>query len=288
MFKFIVILCAVMLFSCKQDIAQTVPSSDKSLKVLSYNVYEGFRKDEALKTAFKKWVDSLQPDVIAFQELNGFTGDTFRAFAKEMGLPYTVMLRKSAFPMGLASKYPISNIEKIVDNMRHGCLRGKILDLNFFVTHLEPNSYINRKLEIEIIKNEIAEIPSTEKILLMGDFNNMSPQDSLAYANDEKMGLVRASETNNPEVHILNNGRIDYYAVQAILDIDFQDTWKLFHTVYEKSAPTKVRNHNNYTRIDYIFVNKTLKPDCQNAFIIRDGFTDYTSDHYPMFLILKK
>ena len=175
-----------------------------------------------------------------------------------------------------------------MDGMRHGCIHAKILDYHFYVTHLEPHSYLNRKLEIEIIKNDIREHAATEKVLIMGDFNNMSPQDSLAYNNEEKMRLVKASEDSNPEVHILNNGKIDYYAVQAMLDIDFYDSWRLFHTVYEKSAPTKVRKHNNYTRIDYIFVNKTLKPDCLNAVIIKDNFTDYTSDHYPMFLTLKQ
>ena len=308
MFKFSIVLCAVILFSCKQDMAtvkmdsiadtirflstgnkvQGSAAADTTLRVLSYNIYEGFRGDSALKNSFVQWVGVLKPDVMAFQELNGFTGDSFRAFAKSLGFPYTVMLRKSAFPMGLASKFPISNIEKIVDGMRHGCLRGKILDFNFFVTHLEPNSYINRRVEIEIIKNEIAEIPATEKILLMGDFNNMSPQDSVAYDNPEKMRLVRASETNNPDVHILNNGKIDYYVLQAMFDANFYDSWKIFNTGYDKSAPTKVRNHNNYTRIDYILVNETLRPDCLDAHLIKDNVTDYLSDHYPMFLILKK
>jgi len=308
--RYIVAICAFMSLSCKQDMANIELASsgaaeqhlvngnksmsthaavaDSSLKILSYNIYEGFRSDEALKNSFTQWIDSLKPDVMAFQELNGFTGETFRQYFKDRGYPYTVMLRKSAFPMGLASKYPITNIKKVVDGMRHGCLYGKILGHHFYVTHLEPNDYNNRRLEIEIIKNEIGQIPSTEKILLMGDLNNMSPQDSLAYQNEEKMRLVRVTEANNPAVHILNNGKIDYYVLQAMFDINFQDTWKLFHTGYEKSAPTKVKNHNNYTRIDYILVNQTLSPDCLDAYIIKDGVTDYLSDHYPMFLKLKR
>lgn len=306
--KSIVTLCALLIFSCKDDLAgmQVLPqagkahhalssapvsgilASDTTLRVLSYNIYEGFRKDSALYNSFRGWVRNLQPDIIGFQELNGFTGDSFRQFAKELGFPYTVMLRKSAFPMGLASKYPITGIEKIMDGMRHGCLRAKVLNRNVYVTHLEPNDYNNRHLEIEIIKNSISQIPATEKIMLMGDLNNMSPQDSLAYQNEAKMQLVRQSEANNPAVHILNNGKIDYYALQAMFDINFYDSWKLFRTGYDKSAPTKVRNHNNYTRIDYILVNEALKADCRDAYLIKDSVTDYLSDHYPMFMILKK
>lgn len=306
--RYIVAICALMSISCKQANLEPLPSSapaqgllqghqstalpvslaDSTLKVLSYNIYEGFRGDEALKNSFTQWIDSLKPDVMAFQELNGFTGDSFRQFFKDRGYPYTVLLRKSAFPMGLASKYPITDIKKIVDGMRHGCLHATVLNHHFYVTHLEPNDYNNRKLEIEIIKNEIGQIPAAEKILVMGDLNNMSPQDSLAYQNDEKMRLVRLSEANNPAVHILNNGKIDYYVLQTMFDFNFHDTWKLFHTGYEKSAPTKVKTHNNYTRIDYILVNETLKPDCLDAYLIKDGVTDKLSDHYPMFLKLKK
>jgi exodeoxyribonuclease-3 len=257
-------------------------------KVLSYNVYEGFRGDSIYIKAFQKWVSEKNPDVVAFQEFNNFSKEKFVAFAKEAGFPYTVLQKRAGFPLALMSKYPITNVKKITEGMQHGMLYGKILDYHFFITHLDPKVYEKRIAEVDTLLKYINLIPKNEKILLMGDFNNMSPLDSKDYDNAAKMKLVANSEKNNPGVKTLNNGAIDYTAIQKLLDANLTDTWRMFNTVYEKSAPTAIKNHNNYTRIDFIFVNDALKSSCVNATIVKDELTDALSDHYPMLLILKK
>jgi exodeoxyribonuclease-3 len=227
--------------------------------------------------------------VIAFQELNKFKYDDFKKFAADMGFPYAELLKETGFPVGIASRFPLSDVKKVTAGMQHGYIYAKILDYNFFVTHLAPSDFNKRKKEVEIIKEAVKAIPKTEKVLIMGDFNNMSPQDSFSYDNnEEKMRLVKASEVNHPGTFILNDGKIDYSAIQAMLDMGFYDTWKMFHTKYDKSAPTKMKTHHNFTRIDYIWVNGTLKNNCVSSELIKDDFTDCLSDHYPMVLVLKK
>lgn len=259
----------------------------QSFKVLSYNIYEGFRGDSARIASFKQWVDTLQPAVIAFQEMKGFTKAGLQAFATSMGFNYTLMHHENGLPVALISKYPITDIKSKPSTLH--LIQAKVLDYHFFVIHLDPKTYEKRKEEIGIILGRAKQIANTEKILMMGDFNNMSPQDSSFYDHNlSKMNLVRASEANNPGTKVLNNGKIDYSTIQNMIDEGFHDSWKLFRSNYEKTAPTKLRNHGNFTRIDYIWMNGTLLSNYAGSYIVKDAFTDYASDHYPMVLVLNR
>jgi exonuclease III len=74
-----------------------------------------------------------------------------------------------------------------------------------------------------------------------------------------------------------------------MIDEGYKDTWKLLRTnKYDKSAPTKLRNHGNFTRIDYIWMNNALVSSYADSYLVKDAFTDYASDHYPMVLILNR
>jgi exodeoxyribonuclease-3 len=273
------------LVACKKKNRETAIEQG-TFKVLSYNVYEGFSGDAVKKQGFKKWIDTMKPEVIALEEMKGFTKAGLQNFAVEMGYNYTLMWHEAGLPVALVSKYPITEIKTVPSNLH--LIQAKVLDYNFFVIHLSPLTYDIRKAEMEIILARTQVIPKTEKILMMGDFNNMSPQDASFYNTTAKMDLVRASELSNPGTKILNNGQIDYTTIQNIMDEGFYDTWKIFRSNYEKSAPTKLRTHNNFTRIDYIFMNKTLLNYYKDSYLVKDVYTDYMSDHYPMVLILKK
>lgn len=283
--KIAVFLWVVLsVFSCKKK--EETASEVDTIKVLSYNIYEGFRGDATTISNFKKWADTLKADVIAFQEMKYFTKESLKNFAAEIGYPYTVMFYESGLPVALVSRHPITNIKTVPSDLH--LIEAQILGYHFFVIHLNAATYEKRQQEMAIIMERVNKISEKEKIMMMGDFNNMSPQDAKDYDNTAKMNLVAQSEINNPGTKILNNGKIDYSVIQTVLDHGFYDTWKMFRTNYEKSAPTKVRTHNNYTRIDYIFANKALSNDFSKSYMIKDEFTDYASDHYPMVFIYKK
>lgn len=269
-----------LLFSEQQD--------PKVFKVLSYNVLEGFRKDSTLMRNFQEWVAKRNPGVVAFQEFNGISKAQLVEMAKAAGYPYTVLQKRAGFPLAIMSKYRITDVVKVIDGMHHGMLYAKIAGYHFIVTHLHPKTYEERILEVDTLLKYINRVPKGEPLLLMGDFNNMSPLDKADYNNEAKMKLVANSEKNNPEAKITKNGEIEYTAIQKLLDAGMIDTWRKFNTVYDKSAPTKLKKHQNYTRIDYIFMNQALAPYAIDATIVKDQLTDTLSDHYPMLLILKK
>lgn len=284
---FVLVFALICLFiSCKKK-AETDIASIGTVKVLSYNVYEGFREDPINIENFKKWVDTVSPDVVAFQEMKGFTKASLQSFAKEMGFSHSVMHHEAGLPVALISKYGITNVKTVPSDLH--LIQAKILDYHFFVVHLSPLTYAKRQEELAVILGRIQQIPKSEKVLMMGDLNNMSPQDASFYDNNTtKMDLVRASEINNPGTKILNNGKIDYQAIQNIIDAGFHDTWKMFRAGYDKSAPTKLRNHGNFTRIDYIWMSNSMLGDYKDSYLVKDSFTDYLSDHYPMVLVLKR
>lgn len=278
------LLVTLSVISCKKK--EETSSEVDQIKVLSYNIYEGFRGDATTISNFKKWADTLKADVIAFQEMKYFTKESLKSFASEIGYPYTVMFHESGLPVALVSRFPITNIKTVPSDLH--LVEAQIQGCHFFVIHLNAATYEKRQQEMAIIMERVNKISDKEKILMMGDFNNMSPQDAKDYDNASKMNLVAQSEINNPGTKILNNGKIDYSVIQTLLDNGFYDTWKMFRTGYEKSAPTKLRTHNNYTRIDYIFANKSLSNDFTKSYMVKDEFTDYASDHYPMVFIYKK
>lgn len=260
----------------------------KTFKVLSYNVLKGFRKDSALMKAFQDWIIQKSPDVVAFQEFNGISKVQLVEMAKVAGYPYTVLQKRAGFPLALMSKYPITDVLKVIDGMQHGMLYAKTAGYHMMITHLDPKAYEKRIAESDTLLKYINRIPKNEPLILMGDFNNMSPLDKDDYNNEAKRELVANSEKNNADTKITKNGEIEYTAIQKLLANGLVDTWRKYNPVYDKSAPTKLKNHQNYTRIDYIFVNKALLPYTVEATLVKDQLTDTLSDHYPMLLILKK
>lgn len=45
----------------------------EKLRVISYNIWNGFEKDASRRTNFINWVKGQQPDILAMTELVGFT-----------------------------------------------------------------------------------------------------------------------------------------------------------------------------------------------------------------------
>lgn len=257
-------------------------------KLLSYNVFNGFQGQDSVMKGFEEWIRKLDPDVIAFQEMNGFTAEKLKDFGERIGYAYTVLQKEEGHPLAFISKYPFQNVEVIQEGMWHGILYVKVNDYHLFNTHLDPKTYQARQEESKILMQHVKLLKKQEKVMIMGDFNNMSPQDRSFYDyNEEKMRLLRNTERNRPGITVLNNGQIDYKAVRNVLLGGFYDSFHLAKNIFDKTAPTRVRKHNNFTRIDYIFVNRALRRSVKQAAIVKDEFTDFMSDHYPVYIELE-
>jgi exodeoxyribonuclease-3 len=240
---------------------------DVSVKrVLTYNVLTGFQKDPKQADRFVEWVKALDADVIAFQELSTFTQDTLERLARRYGHPYAVLNKGNGSPTGITSKYPFIHVERIAGAMHHGCTYVQTGGIHLFATHLDPFSYEKCVEEMKSILTMAAAIPSKEQILITGDLNSFSPEDSASYPQKRRYGVV-----------------------QSLLNSGYTDAYRQINHRFEHSFPTKAYHHKvkSPTRIDYLFANKTALSYLTGAIILKDLITDSLSDHYPLLTIFK-
>ena len=283
-----------------------LPLQGQEFTILNYNSLHGFQKDPALTKRYVEWVKKLDPDVVSYQEMNGFTQNDIGELAEKYGHPYAVIMNEEygvpvTHPLAITSKYPILDVKRVMDNLWHGYLYSKINGIHFFITHLAPFTLKDRQKDIRKIIAQTRLIPKNEMIVLAGDFNALSPMDSTAYGED-LLNAMRKSEgkyitksgtpiLRNRTIYRenLNNDKIDYSVIRMVSDAGFKDSYFLKNDTFKNSVPTKghAKKTSFLRRIDYIWTNKKLSKKVIGSDIVRDTLTDYISDHYPVILKVK-
>jgi len=257
--------------------------AQKTFKVLSYNVLKGLQQDSINHADYVKWVTEIDPDIVAYEEMNDFTQKSLEQFAARYNHPYAVQSKLEGFPVALSSKYPIVNVQKVVDNMWHAYLYASINNVHVFVIHFSPFDYKKRNHEIRNVLAHAATLPKNEKILIMGDFNSLDRSDSANYNEDMVEGM-RNNEKKQAHIRNLNNGQIDYTVMDQLVEAGFKDTFWLVNKKFRYSIPTKKYGEKNFRRIDFMWANPEIAKDVKKATIIHDEYTDRMSDHYPVYV----
>ena len=297
---------SILLLLLTTNLCGQLEAQEKNFTILNYNALHGFRGDSVLQKKYVDWVKELAPDVVAYQEMNGYDQNKIGELADSYGHPYAVIMNTEygvpvTHPLALTSKYPILSVERVLDNMWHGYLYARINGIHVFVTHLAPFTLKDRQEDIRKILAQIDLIPKDEKVVLMGDFNALSPQDSIAYGKDLEQAMKKSegkyiTKSKTPILRNrtiyrknLNEGKIDYSVIQAVLDWGFQDSYYLKNSEFTNSVPTKghAKRTSHLRRIDYIWVDPELATQTQNVEIIQDETTADLSDHYPVLLTLQ-
>jgi len=276
-------------------------SQDRAWKILNYNVLHGLNNDTAKIEAFIRWVKEQKPDVIAFQELNDFNLDKLQAMAAAYGHPYAAINTGVTHPVGLTSRYPITQVKRDTLTMWHSYLYGNIQGLHIFVTHLSPFEVQLRREDVDKIIKHAALLPQQEKILIAGDFNSLAATDSLHYGADLLTAMRRSEGRLEPKSGLpivkgktiyrnnLDNGYIDYTVTGKMIAAGYIDAYYLFQRTFKPSVPTKghASKNSKLRRIDYIWVNGAAARNVVAADIIHDAQTHHLSDHYPVFVEIK-
>lgn len=283
-----IILCSSSVFASIEDV--------KELKMISYNVYNGMKLDKSDgKHKFIEWEKIQDADIIAWQEMNFFTRDKLEKFAASYGHKYAVLLKESpddpaSFPVAITSKYPIVNVNKVVDNLWHGVLYADIGNYHFVVTHMNPFWTAKRIDEMNLIIDSIKYSRDPKgKWIIAGDLNSFSPADKPAYDKSNLLNDIKEKEKQRPILENLVNGQLNYTVQQNLIDAGFIDVLKIKNKQFIATAPTKVFYDQSSTplRYDYIYVSPLLEKNVVNVKVIKDEFTDNYSDHYPVQMIIK-
>ncbi len=275
-----------ILYSCNTE-NNGADQTSPSLRIVTYNVWYGFSKVPEGKKPWIKWMNERHPDIVSLQELNGYTDQQLAEDAKSYGHGYSALLKEEGFPTGITSRYPIEDVQKITEGFHHGLMRVKIKGLYFYVIHLHPSNWEVRKTEIIQILEDIQELPPESKVILAGDFNTFSPDDSTYYANVELEPFFNDRDLLYKEKN-LNNGKLDYSVIQDVLNfgfIDLESTMRDSSYNFTGSFPTLVEKegeHGDQRRLDYVFTSPNLVEKVTKAAIISTDTTLLLSDHLPV------
>ncbi len=273
----------------------TLGLGQEKIKILSYNVLYGLQKDSLANIdRYVSFVKDLDPDIVATQEMNGWTQKTLESLAQRYGHPYALQSKEEGFPTAITSKYPLVNFKKVTENMWHSYIYAKVKGIHVFVIHFSPFSFQKRLEEVELIIAQTKEISKKEPILIMGDFNSLSEEDASQYSEDVVDAMV-AQEKKHSHIRNLNQGKIDYSVINKLRDAGFKDSFKWLGNNFESSLPTyksgeskiKKTNSGKGKRIDYLFCNEYAAKLLKKSVIIKDEKTHVISDHYPVYVELE-
>lgn len=252
------------------------------LKVMSYNIEEGFMDNDKLKEEFSEWIQLYDPDILILQEMMHFNDATFLQFAKTYGHDYAVLTKTTGIPTGITSKKEITDVRKVVQTgvLHHGYVTAETFGMRVFAIHLCPYELdnernihqIDRKDEIKIIMDDAASYADMP-VVIGGDFNDHNEFDRDSYGDGYRYGERDHTVTN----------RVKSY--------NFHDTYPLLNTEFKPSWPVdniSTNGPNEGARLDYIFVSDNTKSSTVYSDIIQSKYTDKFSDHYPTYIEILK
>lgn len=279
-----------------------VNAQKRQLNFLSYNVLHGFENDSSKMDQFVNWVKQRNPDIIAYQELNGFDLDKLERLAARFDHPYVVINTEGVtHPIALTSKHPIVMVQKVTENTWHSYLYGNIEGVHVFVTHLSPFDVVSRRNDARRLMAHIKLLPANEPVIVAGDMNALAASDSANYSPGLLADMKKSEGRLEPKSglpivkgktiyrHNLHNGRLDYSVTNLFLQGGLTDAVRHYNNAFLYSVPSKSfqKGKSYLRRIDFVFVNKQLVPAIKEATVWKDAVTDELSDHYPVWLKLE-
>lgn len=270
------------------------PEKDPStLRVMTYNIWNGFDwgKDSARHQNCIDWIKSQKPDVLALQELCGYTEDKLKKDAAKWGHKYVQLLKTNGYPTALTSNRPIQLKERIVKPFWHGLLHCESYGIDFFVVHLSPSDCNIRLDEARRITERIKTLAS-DSFIVLGDFNSLSPMDAqIMEVNTDLKNRARAN--TNKKYSNLRLGEFDYSVISEFLacpavdvslgKVEIENAYTfpapVLAGLYDHTPETIVQQRR---RIDYIISSPSIAKTCTKVEIFNQKDTHMLSDHYPM------
>uniref|UniRef100_UPI0029394BC9 endonuclease/exonuclease/phosphatase family protein n=1 Tax=Parabacteroides goldsteinii TaxID=328812 RepID=UPI0029394BC9 len=265
-------------------------SGVEKIRIISYNIFNGFDwgKDQERKERFVAWIKQQDPEVLALQELCGFTQETLSALAQQWGHSYAVILKENGYPVGVTSKKSILIKNKIHENCGHGLLHVETYDYDLLVTHLNPGDTKKRSKEAQVIIDYI-KTNQLEKCLLMGDMNAHSPIDADYMEKHSCDLLLKYGGQASPN---LMDGKFDYSVISHFLSLPLIDLCRIYvqpeqRITFPTPILTYLSRHKEVRRkvgerLDYVFAAPSVAQEVVDAFIWNGEDTGYLSDHYPI------
>lgn len=274
------------------------PAGKEKLRVISYNIWNGFEHDASRRANFINWIKGQQPDILAMTELVGFTEKDLGQLASEYGHKYYAIVKEEGYPVGITSNEPITVVKKQVEGFWHGMLHVKTHGLDMIVTHLSPHDWKFRLKEAQMLTSYIQD-NQLDSCMVMGDFNAYSPFDAdWVETHAQLIENMQKWDAEQETYRNMRDGRFDYSVLSKFLSIGLTDICRLYVPADKRTTfPAAflygwqhgdTRLHGIGERLDYILVSPSLVSRCLDARIHNGIETEGISDHYPVSVDLQK
>lgn len=253
------------------------------LKIMTYNVWHGL-EDVQRKEGFIAYMNEVDVDIAALQELNGMKRGELSELAATYGHTYSEQLKYSGYPVGITSKHPIELVKKLRFGLHHGALHVKIEGIHYLVVHLSPKNADKRSSEVRQLVDYLnkLEVMDTQDVIILGDLN--------AHSIEDHDYLIEKDIAVNYSGYNLVDGLLDYSVIGYLVDNGFFDS-------YMAGVEREERTYGTYPtdaidvrgeRIDFILLSESLSSYLISSDIDVNDYTTVISDHYPVISVLEK
>ncbi|WP_278935132.1 endonuclease/exonuclease/phosphatase family protein, partial [Parabacteroides johnsonii] len=251
------------------------PAGKEKLRVISYNIWNGFEHDASRRANFINWIKGQQPDILAMTELVGFTEKDLGQLASEYGHKYYAIVKEEGYPVGITSNEPITVVKKQMEGFWHGMLHVKTHGLDMIVTHLSPHDWKFRLKEAQMLTSYIQD-NQLDNCMVMGDFNAYSPFDAdWVETHAQLIENMQKWDAEQEAYRNMRDGRFDYSVLSKFLSIGLTDICRLYVPADKRTTfPAAflygwqhgdTRLHGIGERLDYILVSPSLVSRCLDA-----------------------
>jgi len=229
-------------------------------------------------------IDRERPDILALQELRDFDrhgGRRMRELARTAGM--TAHLAGSIFgqPVAVLVRPPlrIADRTSVRWRLHHAAAVAAVPTdagpLAVVSTHLNPVSPERRRREARWLAARYSSRAGL--VVLAGDLNALDPGSDHA---DELARLAAGYRRR----HLAADGTADTRAMAAFASRGFVDLWPVVGKGDGRTAPTTGGGGPEFSgmRLDYVLAGAPVAGRARDAYVVRGGYAERASDHYPV------
>lgn len=265
------------------------------IKIISYNIWNGFEGDSLRRTYFVEWTKNQSADLVILTELVSFKEKDLVTLGKVCGYPHTALLKEEGYPVGVLSRQPVKTISKQVDGFWHGMMHVQTQGIDVIATHLSPFEWSYRLDEATKIVDYIHK-QNLKDYLVAGDLNAHSPLDAdEIMTHDSLLVNMQRWDASQKKYRNLRNGRFDFSVIAKFLSVGMEDALGRLIRPAEKRMTYPAAFLYNWKiddkrlplrreRLDYILLSPSLMERCIRADVYP---VEGVSDHYPVSVWLK-
>jgi len=265
---------------------------EQPTRVITWNVLRGFLDRTQVEPA-QRWLAAQAPDVVALQEVNGFTEAKLREVAAAWGHDHAVMAKERGYPVALTSRTAIEVVERRLEGMHHGYLHARTAGLDVVVVHLHPGKWKFRRKEVTIVAALVQRLVREQReVVVLGDFNAHHPLDCEYLDQRQALLARRAAGGNLIEGRTFDYGVLARFAEAGVADAAYRLLGEqaaaagTFPTRVLKHAGTEEAQRGFLERLDFILLSPKAMARAKAAALPRGGVLEQVSDHYPVVVTL--